>query len=85
MIQNPILWELGTIDLALPSRASTDYKIYTRALLHDSDTAMHALPEIEHVARTPAPRPSSALSTLFTVLTLAPALILVFGLGAVGA
>ena len=46
--------------------------LYTEPLLHESDTTLEALPEIEHVMRAPDARPSSIVSLLFTLLALAP-------------
>lgn len=75
MASNPIQWTLGQVNLKFLNKPSKDYPLYTRSLLHTSDNALSALPEIEHVMQPPAKRASPFMSSLFTGLVLLPLLV----------
>ncbi|TDH66836.1 hypothetical protein CCR75_005972 [Bremia lactucae] len=73
IFEKAIVWDLGEIDLQLgaapPKQVSPLYK---KPLLHESDTTLKALPEIQHVMRTQDPRPPVAVSVASTGAVLAP-------------
>jgi oligosaccharyltransferase complex subunit delta (ribophorin II) len=48
------------------------WPLYSRALLHDSDTTLTALPEKHHTFRPPHRRAPAVVSLVFTALVLAP-------------
>jgi oligosaccharyltransferase complex subunit delta (ribophorin II) len=48
------------------------WPLYSRALLHDSDTTLTALPEKHHTFRPPHRRAPTVVSLVFTALVLAP-------------
>lgn len=79
-IDVPVQWALGTV--AVSHQDSDD-----RSQL--SLTATHALfqakPEIVHIHRVPGRRPPSVVSVLFTLLALAPLLLLFVMLSSIGA
>ncbi|XP_068247232.1 dolichyl-diphosphooligosaccharide--protein glycosyltransferase subunit 2 isoform X1 [Palaemon carinicauda] len=66
-ISNPVMWDIGELSLTFPEGSvgspAQDYMYKAR-------------PEIKHLFRTPDPRPSSLVSTTFTVLCILPLLIL---------
>ncbi|KAK7082082.1 proteasome regulatory particle base subunit, partial [Halocaridina rubra] len=67
-ISNPLMWHIGELSLSFPdSGVSAPPQDYT----------YKARPEINHVFRTPDPRPASVVSTTFTVLSILPLLLLV--------
>lgn len=70
-------WVLGNIELSFPTRPVKIHSLYTKSLLHTSDTTLTALPEISHKMRPPAPRASAFMSTLFTGLALFPLVLFV--------
>jgi hypothetical protein len=72
-----IEWVLGNIELSFPTRPVKTHSLYTKSLLHTSDTTLTALPEISHKMRPPAPRASAFMSTLFTGLALFPLVLFV--------
>jgi oligosaccharyltransferase complex subunit delta (ribophorin II) len=67
-LMSPIEWIVGSIRLEFPERVRNIEPLYKKALLHDSDITMKALPEIEHVLRPPADRPSPFLAMMFTAM-----------------
>ncbi|KAF0688625.1 Aste57867_19798 [Aphanomyces stellatus] len=86
MFENAIVWDIGAVDLTLGAAPiPPPLPLYTKPLLHESDVTLHALPEITHVMRPPAPRPPAALSMVFTALVLAPLVGFVFFLHQHGA
>lgn len=68
-----IVWDLGLVELQLASAPPpTPSPLYAKHLLHESDTTLHALPEIAHVMRTQDPRPPLTVSLAFTAAVLVP-------------
>lgn len=66
-------WDLGTLELLLPNEPdAVDYPLYTKTLLHESDTTLKALPEIKHIMRQEDSRPSFIVSYIFTLLVIVP-------------
>lgn len=71
-------WALGTVKLSPPEAVPGPAPpLYTTPLLHESDIATAALPEIAHQFRPPAPRPPVFVSFLFAGATVAPLAVLV--------
>ncbi|XP_071515483.1 dolichyl-diphosphooligosaccharide--protein glycosyltransferase subunit 2 isoform X2 [Panulirus ornatus] len=66
-ISNPTLWHIGDLSLTFPestvATAAPDYTYKVR-------------PEIHHLFRSPDPRPSSVMSTTFTILCVLPLILL---------
>jgi hypothetical protein len=54
--------------------------LYTKTLMHDSDTTLKALPVINHQFRVPDARAPVVVSTAFTALVSAPLLLLIIGI-----
>ena len=75
----PVIWPLGTVAVSHQADEGAETGL----------TAINAFfgpkPEIVHLQRTPGRRPPSAVSVLFTVLALAPLLLLYTMLSSVGA
>ncbi|RLN70252.1 hypothetical protein BBJ28_00019788 [Nothophytophthora sp. Chile5] len=78
--ERAIVWDLGHVELQLGAAPpETPSPLYAKPLLHESDTTLKALPEIQHVMREQDPRPALSMSLTFTGAVLAPlALFLVF-------
>ena len=68
----PVEWIVGTVYLELNSEPKKETPLYVKSLLDASDRTLKALPEIAHRMRPPAKRASIIMSTLFTLLSLAP-------------
>ena len=84
--QNPTVWDLGVVTLTpAPPAPITEPPLYTKALLHESDTAQHPLPEIQHTFDAPAARPALAVSRAFTALAVVPLAGLLAGFACMGA
>lgn len=70
---------LGYISiLSPPQKTTTDtttIPLYKRSLLHDSDVALAALPDFEHVMKSPPKRADDRIALAFTVLSLLPLLV----------
>ena len=84
-LESPIEFSIGKVRLEFPAKVKPQYPIYTRPLLHDSDNALAAMPEIIHQFRPPAPRPPVIVSTIFIILVAAPLVVFILGLPVVGA
>ena len=57
---------MGSVDLSLGSAPPpAPSPLYSKPLLHDSDTTLKALPEIKHVMRVPDTRPPFIVSFAF--------------------
>lgn len=76
--------DLGEVELALPAENAKDPPLYKRALLHESDTTLAALPEKQHTFRPPARRGHPALASLFALAVAAAGAVLVGALLAAG-
>lgn len=74
---NSFTWELGTIELDLPS--APEGTPAPPALPVPPALRFAALPEIHHIFRTPDRRPATLVSTAFSLLALAPLLLLLGG------
>uniref|UniRef100_M4BAX9 Ribophorin II n=1 Tax=Hyaloperonospora arabidopsidis (strain Emoy2) TaxID=559515 RepID=M4BAX9_HYAAE len=71
--EKAIVWDLGDVELQLGAAPpETPSPLYKKHLLYESDTTLKALPEIQHVMRQEDPRPSMAVSLLFTGAVLVP-------------
>ncbi|KAF4321682.1 hypothetical protein BBO99_00001137 [Phytophthora kernoviae] len=71
--ESAIVWDLGNVELMLgASPPETPSPLYAKPLLHESDTTLKALPEIEHVMRQDDPRPPITVSLAFLGAVLAP-------------
>lgn len=70
-VKPPILEELGVMQLEFPPQKAREWPLYSRALLHESDVTLEALPEKHHTFREPVSRPPVGVSLLFTGLVLA--------------
>lgn len=70
LVTTPILEPLGAIDLDFPAIKTREWPLYSRALLHESDVTLEALPEKHHTFREPEPRPPVGVSLFFTVVVL---------------
>lgn len=68
----PVEFVLGSLEISVPAKVDKISPLYTTSLLHASDNSLQPLPEIEHKMRPPAKRASIFMSTLFTLLALAP-------------
>jgi oligosaccharyltransferase complex subunit delta (ribophorin II) len=68
----PLEWAIGSVEVQLPPKPRKEYPLYSRALLHDSDTTLTALPEIHHQFRPEAKRPPAIVPALFTLLLFVP-------------
>ena len=80
-IENGVAWHIGNIDLSPPpAPPKPDEILYSKPLLHESDTTLKALPEIHHQFRQPEPRPSAITSRTATVLVILPIAVLFLGL-----
>lgn len=67
---------LGTANIQVAAAPGPrHYALYTKPLLHASDTTLVPLPEITHVNRLPDPRPPAMVSLFFTF-----GVVLIFGL-----
>jgi hypothetical protein len=64
--------KIGTIDIKFPVLQSLSLPLYTKSLLHTSDTTLKSLPEIVHLMRPDAKKASQLMSSIFTFLTLIP-------------
>lgn len=64
-LHQPFLWSLGSIQFNLPQPVAQDEILYTKALLHESDTTLKPLKEICHQFRAPEPRPPVVVSLSF--------------------
>lgn len=69
-ISNPIRWHLADLALTFPTKAQAPAD-------QDVDYTYKAKPSIAHVFQSPEPRPSTFVSTSFTVLCFMPLLILI--------
>ncbi|KAF0733533.1 hypothetical protein Ae201684P_005635 [Aphanomyces euteiches] len=75
IFENALEWNIGTVMLTLEAPPSeSPLPLYTKPLLHESDVALAALPEITHVMRPPPSRPLKFVSFVFTALVIAPLL-----------
>lgn len=71
--QSSLTWDLGSINLLLAAEPPVEHSpLYTKPLLHESDTTLKALPEIKHVMRPEDPRPPVVVSLAFTAAVLVP-------------
>ena len=68
----PVEWIVGTVYLELSAEPKKESALYVKSLLDASDRTLKPLPEIAHRMRPPAKRASIVMSTLFTLLSLAP-------------
>ena len=68
----PVEWVVGTVFLELSAEPKKESALYVKSLLDASDRTLKPLPEITHRMRPPAKRASIIMSTLFTLLSLAP-------------
>ncbi|XP_042210063.1 dolichyl-diphosphooligosaccharide--protein glycosyltransferase subunit 2-like isoform X2 [Homarus americanus] len=67
-ISNPTLWHIADLSLTFPGSIAPS---------SPQDFTYKVRPEIKHVFRSPDPRPSSVMSTTFTLLCILPLLLLV--------
>jgi len=85
ILQNPTVWTIGKVDVTPPALLPQPEEIlYTKPLLHDSDTTLKALPVIDHQFRQPDARAPIAVSSFFSLLAASPFLFLIYGLFAFG-
>ena len=77
---NSFSWDLGTVDLDLP--AAPEGTPSPPSLAVPPALRFTALPEIAHIFRKPEKRPPTAFSSAFSLLALAPLLLLVGGVRA---
>lgn len=69
--QHGLLYELAQVQLQLPPpQRAPEVPLYHRTLLHESDTTLRALPEIQHRFREPERRPPAIVSRAFTAIAL---------------
>lgn len=68
LIDNPIQWKLGEINLQLIESAAT--------ISEDKSSLYSKKPEIKHLFRAPEPVPPAIVSTVFSALCLAPLVLL---------
>lgn len=73
------------IHLDFPATKPRNWPLYSRALLHESDVTLEALPEKHHTFREPEPRPPVGVSLLFTAMVVGILVGLVSTLGRGGA
>ena len=73
----PSEWVLGPLYLKFPTLTVKDYPLYTKPLMYTSDNTLKALPEITHVMRPESKRASAFMSTIFTILSIAPLVVFV--------
>lgn len=67
--EKSIEWDVGSVDLLMAAKPQkTEYALYVKPLLHESDTTLKALPEITHIMRSPDTRPAVFVSIFFTGL-----------------
>lgn len=85
LVTPPVLEKLGAIELDFPVTKARDWPIYARALLHETDVSLGALPEKHHTFREPEVRPHAGVSVLFTLFVLAPLAGLAYGMRRGGA
>eukprot|EP01138_Halocafeteria_seosinensis_P003672 gb/GECG01003752.1/.p1 GENE.gb/GECG01003752.1/~~gb/GECG01003752.1/.p1 ORF type:complete len:317 (+),score=35.26 gb/GECG01003752.1/:1-951(+) len=72
-IKNQISWKIGTISLYPPAApAEAEGPLYTKPLLHESETTLKPLKEITHVFKEPEPRPPVIVPVAFALLTTVP-------------
>lgn len=78
-------WKIGSASITLPPNPTpTELPLYHHPLLHTSDTARQALPEIQHQFREPEARPPQAISQAFTIAVLLPWIVLIIGIAKIG-
>lgn len=78
LLHKSVVWDLGIWSLRLPPTAlKKTMPLYQQSLSHESETSMHALPEIIHQVKQPAPRPPKAISLFFTGIVVLPVVIFV--------
>lgn len=71
-IANPVVWSVGSVDLAPPAApAKPAAPLYSTPLLHESDTTLKPLPTIEHAFRAPEKRPPFVVSLFASGLIVA--------------
>lgn len=70
-ISNPVEWRIGTVSLVpAEAPAKSPEILYSKPLLHESDTTRKPLKEIEHIFRAPEKRAPAIVSTAATVAVL---------------
>jgi len=67
-----IKWLIGSVFIKFPPTVEQKLPLYSRSLLHASDTTLKALPEIEHLMRPPAKQAGDFAAQIFTVFVLIP-------------
>ncbi|GJP75545.1 hypothetical protein CLOP_g5978 [Closterium sp. NIES-67] len=81
-MDNSFAWQLGTVDLDLPSPPETAPKLPPRPTPLAERFA--AKPEIAHIFRKPDSRPAFVVSYTFVALVLLPLVVLLVGLAVLG-
>lgn len=59
-------WLIGTVKFYFPNKSMSTYPLYTKSLLHSSDTTLKPLQEFDHLMRSPAKRASNVMAFVFT-------------------
>lgn len=71
-LRQQLLEPLGTLSLKFPEKQVVHPRLYERALLYESDTALSALPEKHHTFRSADTRAPIYVSFVFTLVALSP-------------
>jgi hypothetical protein len=83
-LEGAVEWSLGLVDLELQARTEEEHPLYTRSLLHHTDTTLKPLPEISHRFRKMETGGLSVATLVFLGLTMAPFAVLFEGVRRVG-
>ncbi|DAZ97924.1 TPA: hypothetical protein N0F65_007265 [Lagenidium giganteum] len=71
--EKSVVWDLGSVDLLLGAAPPpSPSPLYSKPLLHESDTTLKALPEIKHMMRPQDKRPPFVVSLAFSSGVLVP-------------